>query len=99
MSTLERWQLCILVRLSIISLCEYGTELYVCCQRILKGDLKAKDLKQLENKTRTCLSNMDPKVIQDHGKNVHTRLDIICHFASFDITRTNIIGAMNFRFF
>ncbi|RNA39083.1 hypothetical protein BpHYR1_012780 [Brachionus plicatilis] len=44
---------------------------------IYESNWKAKNLKQLENKIRTCLSNMDPKVVQYHAKTVRSRLDII----------------------
>ncbi len=44
--------------------------------KVYEGDWKAKNLKQLENKIRTCLSNMDLKVVQDHAKTVRSRLDI-----------------------
>ncbi|RNA17420.1 hypothetical protein BpHYR1_026747 [Brachionus plicatilis] len=37
----------------------------------------AKNLKQLENKIRTCLSNMDQKDVQVHAKTVSFRLDIM----------------------
>ncbi|RNA24474.1 arthropsin type [Brachionus plicatilis] len=45
--------------------------------KVYESDWKAKNLKQLENKIRTCLRNMDPKVVQDHAKTVRSRLDII----------------------
>ncbi|RNA27378.1 hypothetical protein BpHYR1_003530 [Brachionus plicatilis] len=44
---------------------------------VYEGDWKAKNLKQLENKIRTCLSKMNPKVVQDHAKTVRSRFDII----------------------
>ncbi|RNA07815.1 glucosylceramidase 4 [Brachionus plicatilis] len=62
----------------IISLCEYevnpanvpkarpiedfGDNLKA---KVYEGDWKAKNIKQLENKIRNFLSNMDPKVVQD----------------------------------
>ncbi|RNA41570.1 hypothetical protein BpHYR1_032327 [Brachionus plicatilis] len=42
-----------------------------------KADWKAKNLRQLENKISTCLSNMDPKVVQDHAKTICFRFDIM----------------------
>ncbi|RNA05410.1 hypothetical protein BpHYR1_043728 [Brachionus plicatilis] len=45
--------------------------------KVYKGDCKAKNLNQLENKIPTCLSNMDSKVVQDHAKTLRSRLDII----------------------
>ncbi|RNA26430.1 hypothetical protein BpHYR1_028778 [Brachionus plicatilis] len=41
------------------------------------GDWKAKNLKQIENKIRTCLTNMDSKVVRDHVKTVCFGLDTI----------------------
>ncbi|RNA22474.1 glucosylceramidase 4 [Brachionus plicatilis] len=45
--------------------------------KVYEGDWKAINLKQLENKICTCLSNMDPKVVQNDVKTVRSRLDII----------------------
>jgi hypothetical protein len=36
--------------------------------KVYEGDCKAKNLKQLENKIRTCLSNMDLNVVQDQAE-------------------------------
>ncbi|RNA41873.1 hypothetical protein BpHYR1_020982 [Brachionus plicatilis] len=41
------------------------------------GILKSKVLEDDLNKISTCLSNMDPKVVQDHAKTVRSRRDII----------------------
>ncbi|RNA34094.1 hypothetical protein BpHYR1_009858 [Brachionus plicatilis] len=46
-------------------------------KKLKKNDWEAKNLKQLENKIRTCLSNMDLMVAQDHAKTVRSRLDIM----------------------
>ncbi|RNA07558.1 glucosylceramidase 4 [Brachionus plicatilis] len=45
--------------------------------KVYEGDWKAKNLNELENKTRTCLSNMDPNVVQDDTKTVRSKLDIM----------------------
>ncbi|RNA02739.1 hypothetical protein BpHYR1_054014 [Brachionus plicatilis] len=40
---------------------------------VYEGDWKAKNLKQLENKIHACFSNMDPKVVQGHFKDIIRR--------------------------
>ncbi|RNA18376.1 hypothetical protein BpHYR1_005355, partial [Brachionus plicatilis] len=57
--------------------------------KVYEGDWKAKNLKQLENKTRTCQSNMDPKVVQDHANTVRSSLDIIRHHGRVQLAYIN----------
>ncbi|RNA09352.1 hypothetical protein BpHYR1_033184 [Brachionus plicatilis] len=54
-----------------------------------------KNLKQLENKIRTLLSNMDPIVVQDYAKSVCFRLDIIRRHGGISL----LLGLLKKKFF